>query len=669
VKNFLRAFALVGALLAVLTASAGAATPLKVSSYDVNYGVGVDGKLDLDRTAAAITATGADVIGLQAVDKHWSARSGNLDEPAELARRLNMNVVYGPNLDNAPVNAGDPRRQYGVAILSKFPIVSSTHTLLPRPQGGEQRGLLEAVVDANGTKVRVATTHLHTTAVEREAQVAAILAKLAGSAEPVVITGVLNAADTAAELAPILSAYRDTWKIKGDGNGFTAPAANPTGRTVYVLASKGIGVLSAVLGDRAASTYIPVTVELDPSGRTGDTGNGPVVTPTPTPTATPDPDAGGGAHPDAPGTPLHVTSYNIAHGAGYNEQNQLVFNLDRTIGVLRSIGSDVIALQEVDKFWSDRSNHLDEPKVLSEALGMYVVYAPNLDNPPNTPGGPRSQYGTAILSKHPILESRNTLLPRPGNGEQRGILEAVIDVNGLRVRIANTHMSTVASEQALQVTRILELLAESKEPVVLLGDLNVTPTNAALAPLWAKYKDAWKLGGVGSSFTFPGNFPDRRIDFIALSDGINVRSAEVVNTLASDHRPYTAKLAITTSTSSTGSVGGVVPATLALDLGPAVAFPTFMPGVERTYDVSTTATVTSTAGDAALSVSDPGHLRNGAFSLPDPLMVAINPLSWTMPVSHAPVTIAYSQHIGANDALRTGTYAQTLTFTLSTTTP
>ncbi|MDA0179315.1 endonuclease/exonuclease/phosphatase family protein [Solirubrobacter phytolaccae] len=667
-KILLRALALVGVLLAATTASAAAA-PLKVSSYDINYGVGVDGKLDLDRTAAAITATGADVIGLQAVDKYWSTRSGNLDEPAELARRLNMHVVYGPNLDNAPVNAGDPRRQYGVAILSKFPIVSSTHTLLPRPTNGEQRGLLEAVVDADGTKVRVATTHLHTTAVEREAQVAAIIAKLSGSAEPVVITGVLNAASTAPELAPILAAYRDTWKIKGVGDGFTAPAANPTGRTVYVLAAKGIGVLSAVLGDRTASTYIPVTVELDPSGQTGDTGDGPIVTPTPTPTPTPEPDAGGGAHPDAPGTPLHVTSYNIAHGAGYNAQNQLVFDLDRTIDTLRAIGSDVIALQEVDKHWSDRSNNLDEPKVLSEALGMHVVYAPNLDNPPNTPGGPRSQYGTAILSKYPILESRNTLLPRPGNGEQRGLLEAVIDVNGLRVRIANTHMSTLANERTAQTARIMELLADSKEPVVLLGDLNATPESSDLAALWTRYRDSWKLGGVGSPFTYPGNFPDRRIDFIALSSGINVRSAEVVNTLASDHRPYTARLAITTSTQTTATVGGTVPATLSLSLGTPGIFAPFQPGVERTYTAGTTATVTSTAGEATLSVSEPGHLRNGAFSLPEPLQVTLTPPSWTRPVTNAPVTIGYRQHIGSSDALRTGTYAQTLTFTLSTTTP
>ena len=77
----------------------------------------------------------------------------------------------------------------------------------------------------------------------------------------------------------------------------------------------------------------------------------------------------------------------------------------------------------------------------------------------------------------------------------------------------------------------------------------------------------------------------------------------------------------------------------------------------------------STAGDAALSVSDPGHLTNGAFALPSPLEVTFSKASWTAPVSNDPVTIAFKQHIGATDALRTGAYSKTLTFTLSTTTP
>jgi len=151
------------------------------------------------------------------------------------------------------------------------------------------------------------------------------------------------------------------------------------------------------------------------------------------------------------------------------------------------------------------------------------------------------------------------------------------------------------------------------------------------------------------------------------------------------------ELPLTESTG--GGAGGTVPATLALSLGPPASFGAFTPGVGKDYDTSETADVLSTAGDAALSVTDtggaaPGHLVNGSFSLPQPLKAqASSPaagsgsafapisdsplalLSWSAPVSHDPVTVALRQTIGANDALRTGSYSKTLTFTLSTTTP
>ena len=83
----------------------------------------------------------------------------------------------------------------------------------------------------------------------------------------------------------------------------------------------------------------------------------------------------------------------------------------------------------------------------------------------------------------------------------------------------------------------------------------------------------------------------------------------------------------------------------------------------------TGATVISTAGDAALTVSDPGHLANGAFTLPEPLRVELSRASWTAPVANDPVTITFRQRVKATDPLRTGSYSRTLTFTLSTTTP
>jgi len=123
------------------------------------------------------------------------------------------------------------------------------------------------------------------------------------------------------------------------------------------------------------------------------------------------------------------------------------------------------------------------------------------------------------------------------------------------------------------------------------------------------------------------------------------------------------------ATSADGGAGATVPATLALTLGPAATFGAFTPGVAKEYTTSTTANVISTAGDAALSVSDPGRMTNGAFSLPQPLRVEFSKATWAGPVSNESVTITFRQAIGATDALRTGAYSKTLTFTLSTTTP
>ena len=120
-------------------------------------------------------------------------------------------------------------------------------------------------------------------------------------------------------------------------------------------------------------------------------------------------------------------------------------------------------------------------------------------------------------------------------------------------------------------------------------------------------------------------------------------------------------------TATAGDVGGTVPATLSLTLGAPATFGAFTPGVAREYTAASTATVISTAGDATLSVSDPGHLMNGAFSLPQPLRVEFSKATWTAPVSNDVVAVTFKQAIGANDALRTGSYSKTLTFTLATT--
>ncbi|WP_121248739.1 M14 family zinc carboxypeptidase [Solirubrobacter pauli] len=122
-------------------------------------------------------------------------------------------------------------------------------------------------------------------------------------------------------------------------------------------------------------------------------------------------------------------------------------------------------------------------------------------------------------------------------------------------------------------------------------------------------------------------------------------------------------------TTTPGDVGGTVPATLALTLDGTPSFGPFVPGVEKDYATQTKANVISTAGDATLSVSDPGHLTNGAFTLPEPLRVSLSKTTWTAPVANDKVDIGFNQLIKSTDPLRTGTYSKTLTFTLSTTQP
>ncbi|WP_053227235.1 alpha-L-rhamnosidase [Solirubrobacter soli] len=137
------------------------------------------------------------------------------------------------------------------------------------------------------------------------------------------------------------------------------------------------------------------------------------------------------------------------------------------------------------------------------------------------------------------------------------------------------------------------------------------------------------------------------------------------------------------ATSVDTPVSGNVPATLALSLNPA-SFGAFTPGLAKDYAATLTGVVTSTAGDATLTVHDPsatatGRLVNGSFALAQPLQIEGKPVSgasnptplksWAAPISNDPLTLAATQSIGANEALRTGSYAKTLTFTLSTTAP
>ncbi|MFK4082708.1 endonuclease/exonuclease/phosphatase family protein [Kribbella sp. NPDC020789] len=232
---------------------------LTVMTYNIHHGAGVDGVLDLERIAALIEQNSADVVGLQEVDRHWSERSNWVDQPAWFANRLKMHYEYAANLDLPPLNPGEPRRQYGTAILSKYPIKDFTNTLLPLYPTGEQRGLAVATIKVRGTELRFANTHLTSNNnAERLEQAQQVVELLGRSRTATLLVGDLNARPDAPEIKTLTAVLNDTWTEVGAGPGYTIEASNPTARIDYQLHSPQLRPLKAAVPVSQASDHLPV---------------------------------------------------------------------------------------------------------------------------------------------------------------------------------------------------------------------------------------------------------------------------------------------------------------------------------------------------------------------------------------------------------------------------
>ncbi|MFJ7132434.1 endonuclease/exonuclease/phosphatase family protein [Streptomyces fungicidicus] len=255
------------ATAAATPGTAAPAVPLRVATYNIHAGAGEDQVFDLDRTAAAIRGLRADVIGLQEVDVHWGARSDFADEARALADRLGMRVFFAPIYDLDPATADGERRQYGVAVLSRHPVLAAENHEITRlstqssdPVPAPAPGFAEVVVGVRGARVHVYTTHLDYRADPsvREAQVADMLEVLAADRGPKVLVGDFNAEATAPELSPLWGKLRDAAPAAGP----TYPAAEPVKRIDLITVSPGIGVRDARTVATEASDHRPVVADL-----------------------------------------------------------------------------------------------------------------------------------------------------------------------------------------------------------------------------------------------------------------------------------------------------------------------------------------------------------------------------------------------------------------------
>jgi len=243
--------------------------------------------------------------------------------------------------------------------------------------------------------------------------------------------------------------------------------------------------------------------------------------------------------PDITPVVLRVMTYNIHHAEGLDGK----VDLERIANVIRQSNADIVALQEVDKN-TRRTGGIDMPADLARRTGMNIVFGANLDN---YQGG---QYGTAILSRFPIESHENHLLKQTREGEQRGVLQAVLAVNQGQLLFICTHLDHTGdpAERLFSETQFADLFARHTGlPALLCGDFNDTPASELHKRLSKKWTDAWSIAGKSNGFTMGSANPTRRIDYIWLSSKKNfrVRWVDVPRSEASDHLPLVAEIRFT----------------------------------------------------------------------------------------------------------------------------
>ncbi len=163
---------------------------MKFASYNIQYGTGKDGRVDIDRICREIE--GADIMALQEVDRCWE-RSGNADLKVEIAANFpDYYWVYGAGLDLEGGYKDDSgrvvhrRRQFGNMLLSRTPILATRNHTLPKLGMVEQvsmhRSALEGVIETPSGPLRVFSVHLaHSSAPERLSQIAKLQKVLNGA--------------------------------------------------------------------------------------------------------------------------------------------------------------------------------------------------------------------------------------------------------------------------------------------------------------------------------------------------------------------------------------------------------------------------------------------------------------------------------------------------------
>lgn len=237
-----------------------------------------------------------------------------------------------------------------------------------------------------------------------------------------------------------------------------------------------------------------------------------------------------GAMVQDPASGLVAVTYNVHSSIGRDR----ACRPDRIVAVLREIGADIIALQEV-AHCAGAGDAGDQFELFRDTLGMHGVPGLNLLYG-------RRRFGNVLLSRWPLHSIRRLDLSVHGR-EPRGAIDAEIAVGGERMRVIVTHLGLGRGERRRQVERLAGALEDGRDhPTLVMGDFNIFGGERRLlrqlgAPVARRHCPA----------SFPARMPLLGLDRIWARPGAMIQDLRAhrspLAAIASDHLPVVARLA------------------------------------------------------------------------------------------------------------------------------
>lgn len=246
---------------------------MRVATFNIHNGIGLDANYDLDRIAATIQAVGPDIIGLQEIGRHWDAASSWDDQVATLADDLAMHCFMAPIYTLESPTPHDPPRQFGCAFLSRYPILNEEnhdlvriHTFAPEKGPQQMPGLGMIQLNVDNQTWYVYNTHLAWQSAQLRRrqieQMKLLVREETKRNSPFIVMGDFNAEPAASEMEDVFRVWRDAWQAAGSSHGHTFPADKPSKRIDYIFVSSHVHVRAAQVVPTVGSDHCLLVADL-----------------------------------------------------------------------------------------------------------------------------------------------------------------------------------------------------------------------------------------------------------------------------------------------------------------------------------------------------------------------------------------------------------------------